>query len=148
MSEYDFRSLSGYDFQLLARDLLQAEQGVRLESFSVGPDSGIDFRYEDTDTRLVVQCKHYADSGFKVLASVLRRKERPKIDALAPTRYILATSVSLTPGRKNQLKDILRPHCLKLQDIYGREDLNNLLADNPDIERRHFKLWLTSAAVL
>ena len=148
MTDYDFRSLSSYDFELLARDLLQAELGVRLESFSPGPDSGIDFRYRREGTNLIVQCKHYANSGFAALTSVLRRKEYPKIHALAPTRYLLATSVSLTPNRKDEITKILTPHCLDPSDICGREDLNNLLSQHADIERRHFKLWLTTDAVL
>ncbi len=148
VADYDFRSLSSYDFALLARDLLQTSLRVRLESFSPGPDSGIDFRSRDNRTHLIVQCKHYADSGFPALASILRRKERDKIDLLAPSRYILATSVPLTPNRKDEILQILAPHCLESGDIYGREDLNNLLSQNPDIERRHFKLWLTSETVL
>jgi hypothetical protein len=148
MANYDFRSLSSYDFALLARDLLQAALGVQLESFSQGPDSGIDYRYRFGRTNLIVQCKHYADSGIAALNSILRRKERPKIDALAPTRYILATSLPLTPKRKDEIKEILGPHCLELSDILGREDLNNLLQINADIEQRHFKLWLTSETVL
>src|SRR5713226_5594200 len=119
MAAYDFRSLSSYDFALLARDLLQAVLGVRLESFSEGPDSGIDFRYRCGRTNLIVQCKHYADSGFAALTSVLRRKERQKIDALAATRYVLSTSVPLTPNRKDEIKEILGPRCLELSDILG-----------------------------
>jgi hypothetical protein len=148
MAEYDFRSLSGYDFALLARDLLQVALGVPLESFSPGPDSGIDFRYRKKKVNLIVQCKHYATSGFSALISVLRRKERQKIDSLAPTRYVLATSVPLTPRRKEQVKQILGPCCIGTSDIYGPADLNNLLGQNPEIERRHFKLWLTSESVL
>ena len=148
MADYDFRSLSSYDFALLARDLLQASLGKRLESFSQGPDSGIDFRYKDDHTNLIIQSKHYADSGFSALTSNLRRKERAKVDLLAPSRYILATSVPLTPNRKDELLEILKPHCLGPSDICGREDLNSLLSQNGDIERRHFKLWLTSESVL
>ena len=148
MADYDFRSLSSYDFALLARDLLQASLGKQLESFSQGPDSGIDFRYQHDVINLIVQCKHYAESGFAALVSVLRRKERPKIDALTPTRYILATSVSLTPRGKDDILEILNPYCLEPSDIFGREDLNSLLGQHEEIERRHFKLWLTSETVL
>jgi hypothetical protein len=148
MPDYDFRSLSSYDFALLGRDLLQAHLGFRLESFASGPDSGIDFRYQTRKTKLIVQAKHYAISGFAALLSVLRHKELPKIRALAPTRYILATSVALTPRRKEQIKNILEPYCLAYSDIYGQDDFNNLLGKHDDIERRHFKLWLTSEPVL
>ena len=148
MPDYDFKSLSSYDFALLARDLLQARLGVQLETFAPGPDSGIDFRYETRNTRLIVQCKHYASSGFTALLSVLRRKERPKIKTLAPTKYILATSMSLTPNRKDKIIKLLAPFCAASSDILGREDLNNLLGQHDDIERKHFKLWLTSEPVL
>lgn len=45
MPEYDFHQLSPYDLEILARDLLQAHWGVRLESFKTGRDRGIDLRY-------------------------------------------------------------------------------------------------------
>src|SRR5207244_4291790 len=139
---------SSYDFALLARDLLQAELRVQLETFSPGPDSGIDFRYRTQKVTLIVQCKHYAASGFAALLSILRRKERQKVEALAPTSYILATSYPLTPNRKEQIKEILNPYCPEISDILGREDLNNLLGQHEDVERKHFKLWLTSETVL
>src|SRR5258708_37594699 len=148
MADYDFRSLSSYDFALLGRDLLQAHLGVPLESFSAGPDSGIDFRHMHDNSHLIVQCKHYVESGFSALASILQRSERKKIDALAPTKYVLATSLRLTPKRKDKIKKILAPHCLEPGDIYGREDLNNLLTQHDRIQRDHFKLSLTSETVL
>ena len=148
MANYDFRSLSPHDFELLCRDLLQKAFGVRLESFTTGRDSGIDFRYRRQDINLVVQCKHYAESGYEALRGVLRNKERHKLDAIAPTRYIIATSVGLTPTRKDELLEILAPYCVSSDDMFGRDDINNLLTQHATIERQHFKLWLTSQGVL
>jgi hypothetical protein len=45
MSDYDFHQLSSHDFEEMSRDLLQAEWGVKLESFKTGPDGGTDLRY-------------------------------------------------------------------------------------------------------
>lgn len=148
MADYDFRSLSPHDFEGLCRDLLQKVLGVRLESFTMGRDSGIDFRYRTRSDKLIVQCKHYAESGYEALARVLAGKERKKLDALKPTRYILATSVGLTPARKEELLKSLAPYCFEPADILGRDDINNLLTQHADVERQHFKLWLTSATVL
>lgn len=161
MADYDFRSLSPHDFELLCRDLLQKALGVRLESFTAGRDSGIDFRYRDpmanlialvkrdTERRnLIVQVKHYAESGYDALVRVLKQKERPKLEALKPTRYVLATSVGLTPQRKEELLALMSPWCVGTSDILGKDDINNLLTAYPDVERQHFKLWLTSATVL
>ena len=148
MADYDFRSLSPRDFELLCRDLLQRVMGVHLESFSAGPDSGIDLRCQTRSENLIVQCKHYVESGFDALRRVLERKERGKLEVLKPTRYILATSVPMTPKRKGSLVEILSPYCQDTGDIVGRDDINNLLTVHGDIEQAHFKLWLTSAAVL
>ena len=40
MPNYDFRSLSPIDFEIIVRDLLQEELGVTLESFKSGKDLG------------------------------------------------------------------------------------------------------------
>jgi hypothetical protein len=148
MADYDFRSLSPHDFELLCRDLLQRTLEVRLESFTTGRDSGVDFRHRNGDANLIMQCKHYAESGYDRLVRVLAGKERKKLDTLKPTRYVLATSVGLTPKRKEELVNVLAPYCLEPADLLGREDLNNLLTQYADVERQHFKLWLTSATVL
>jgi hypothetical protein len=138
MADYDFRSLSPHDFELLCRDLLQRTLEVRLESFTIGRDAGVDFRHRKGDANLIVQCKHYAESGYDRLVRVLAGKERKKLDTLKPTRYVLATSVGLTPTRKEELVNVLAPYCLEPADLLGREDLNNLLTQYADVERQHF----------
>jgi Restriction endonuclease len=146
MPDYDFQTLSSYEFELLSRDLLQEELGVRLESFGKGRDAGVDFRYRDKTGDMVVQCKHYGD--YDDLFRVLKRDEMEKVHRLKPARYILTLSTSLTPYRKDRILELFSPYCLATSDIFGREDLNNLLGKHPGVERKHFKLWLTSEAVL
>ncbi len=146
MPDYDFRQLSPYDFEILSRDLLQAEEGLRLESFKTGRDGGIDFRFARASGTSIVQCKHYGITG---LAGLLRdvKAEIPKVAALAPTRYILITSVPLSPANKETIQALFG-NVLTTADIVGRDDLNNLLGRHSDIEKAHYKLWLTSRAVL
>lgn len=80
---YDFKSLSGQDFEELIRDLLQAEWKITLESFRSGRDGGIDLRYAPAnDGATIIQCKHYATSGFAKLLANLRDSELPKIRRL------------------------------------------------------------------
>lgn len=149
MSNYDFTSLSSYDFEGLVRDLLQEELKVTLESFTSGRDKGIDLRYSSAPSgSVIVQCKHYINSGFRSLFNHLKIHELPKIHKLTPQRYILATSVRLTPDNKEKLIKLLSPHCISTGDIYGKDDLNNLLGKFPNIEKRNFKLWLTSKSVM
>jgi hypothetical protein len=95
MSRYDFASLSSWDLEELARDLLQAEWNVALESFRPGKARGIDLRHMPAHGgTTIVQCKHYAVSGFSKLAANLRDIELPKIERLRPVRYALRLSIS------------------------------------------------------
>lgn len=148
MPEYTFSTLSSREFENLARDLLQEEFGIRLETFTSGRDSGIDARWSDSQpNEIVVQCKHFVESGYRTLLRVLKR-EAKRIQNSNSKRYILVTSVGLTPVNKDEILQVLSPYCQTTADIFGRDDLNNLLGLYPLIEQRNFKLWLTSEAVL
>lgn len=146
MPTYDFKQLSPYDFEELARDLIQARDKIILESFKSGKDGGIDFRVSRGSQNTIVQCKHYNGTGFSGLLSSLS-KEIQKVQKLSPTRYILVTSVGLTPGNKDDIAEIFDPY-LTTEDIISQNDLNNLLTLFPSVEMTHYKLWLASKVVL
>lgn len=149
MTNYSFHSLSDADFEDLAADLLGAELKVSFQRFTRGRDGGIDglagSRIAGSD---VIQCKHFWKSGYNKLYSRIEKSELPKITHIQPERYILATSLGLTPQNKESLLNLLSPYCRGIDDIYGCQDLNRLLGEHPSVERRHYKLWLTSTAVL
>jgi len=144
---YSFASLSPADFEDLVRDLVGRALSCRFEAFGPGPDGGVDGRHAAMGTTVVLQAKHYRGSGFPSLSRQIRR-ERAAIDRLAPERYILATSVSLTPANKNAIGEIIGPSLKSLDDLLGFEDLNGLLREHDDIAKAHVKLWLSDTAVL
>ena len=149
MPNYDFKSLSPIDFEILVRDLLQEELTLSLESFKPGKDLGIDFRFtSDKDNTIIVQCKHYVESGFDALLYVLVSKELSKIKLLNPSRYIVAASVGLNPVQKDTITQALSPYVQGPHDVFGKDDLNNMLGKFPRIERQTVKLWLTSLPIL
>lgn len=149
MANYDFRTLSPLDLERLVRDALQKRLSIPLEAFKPGRDGGIDLRHRaDKTGTLIVQCKHFVDSGYAKLLHHLKTKEAAKVLALKPSRYILATSVGLTPANKNELQALFAPYCRAPGDIYGQDDLNGILTDHPEVERSHLKLWLSSSIVL
>ena len=148
MTAYDLHNLSPLEFEDISRDLLQRKLSLSLEVFAPGRDGGVDLRHcTNAGHTIIVQCKHYINTGFSGLRAAMVR-EIPKIRALSPQRYIIATSVQLTLKNKNDLKELLSPFILKTSDIIGLRELNALLRDFPDVERTHFKLWLTSTTVL
>lgn len=146
MPNYDFKQLSPDDFEHLARDLLQARDHIVLESFKNGRDLGIDFRHARAKGSLIVQCKHYGGTGLSGLISNLKG-EVVKVARLKPSRYILVTSVGLSPPNKANIQTLFGD-VLATDDIIGLDDLNNLLGLHPTIEQQHYKLWLASRAVL
>ena len=54
----------------------------------------------------------------------------------------------MTPANKDEIKQMFTPFIQGTEDILGRDDLNNLLAQHFDIEKQYYKLWLCSTAVL
>lgn len=56
--------------------------------------------------------------------------------------------VGLTPANKDEIQQMFTPFIQSTEDILGRDDLNNLLAQHSDIEKQYYKLWLCSTAVL
>lgn len=146
MADYDFHQLSPHDFEQMARDILQAEWGFNLESFKTGKDGGIDFRYAQSGSSIVVQCKHYVGTGLSGLLRNLK-EEAKKVQNLNPLRYILVTSVPLSPANKDKIIKIIGADVLNSGDVLGQDDLNNRLTQYPEIEGNHYKLWLASRAV-
>lgn len=136
---HDLKLLSPLDFELLVRDLIQAEFGVFLESFGPGRDSGIDFRYAEGSGATIVQVKHYLESGYRKLVAT-EKKELPKVKRLRPSRYILATSLPLSPNQKVELVHAMPGIPRQTADIFSREEIDNLLGLHPkvlDLATRH-----------
>jgi len=149
MTDYDFKSLNDKEFEILCADLLGEVQGRRFERFKAGKDAGVDGRYfTDQGKEVVLQCKHWSNTPLKQLIRTLNNTEKPKLDKLNPHRYLLAVSNPLSRANKKAIQHALSPYVLSESDIYGKEDLNDLLKDKAHIEQRHYKLWLHSSSVL
>jgi len=123
------------------------EIGARFEAFAAGPDGGVDGRHSKGGKTTILQAKHYGGSRFSDLKRVMKR-ERHSIDSLVPGRYILSTSFKLTEKNKAALAQEIGPSLQDSGDIFGSADLNALLRKYPEIVKSHFKLWLSSTAML
>jgi DNA polymerase III delta prime subunit len=146
MVDYDFLILSPNEFENISRDLLQKKLSIYIESFTSGRDGGIDLRYStDKDKLVIVQAKRY--KTFSGLFSSLK-KEVNKVKQISPNRYVITTSVGLTPDNKKTIQELFTPYIKSTEDIFGRDELNNLLGLYGDIEKQYYKLWLASVNVL
>lgn len=149
MSDYDFKQLNDKEFEILCADLIGEEQGCRIERFKPGKDQGVDGRYFISKSEeVILQCKHWCNTPLSQLLLALKTTEKNKLDKLKPHRYLLALSNPLSRINKKSIQAMLFPYIVNESDIYGKEDLNDLLKKHIKIERRHYKLWLQSASVL
>ena len=154
MVDYDFSTLNDKEFENLSIDLISKEKSKRFERFKAGKDGGIDGRfYHDDGSQEIIQCKHYLKTGLNGLITSLNKKnnginEIDKVRKLNPKKYIFVTSLPLSVENKKTIKELFKPYILTDNDIYGQEDLNVILKNNSDIEKRYYKLWLSSTVVL
>ncbi|WP_338764689.1 restriction endonuclease [Bernardetia sp. ABR2-2B] len=149
MNDYDFSTLNDKEFESLVKDLLNAEFELELQDFKKGRDKGIDLRYStpENDNSLVVQVKHYVKSKYANLKHGMINTELPKVKKLKPNRYIVVTSLELAAYQKDELKKALHPFVSTSQDIIARNELNDYLSKNEEIEKKYFKLWFSSINV-
>lgn len=149
MPDYDFKALNDKEFEIFCIDLLSEVEKHRFERFKPGKDLGVDGRYfTNANKEIILQCKHWRNTPVTKLINTLRKYEKPKLDKLAPHRYMLAVSNPLSRSNKKSICKALSPYITSDSDIFGLEDLNDLLQKNPLIEQRHYKLWLSSSNVL
>jgi DNA polymerase III delta prime subunit len=148
--KYRLDVLNNKDFEDLTQALLEAELGISFQNFKSGKDGGIDLRYsENRENEIIVQAKHFIKSKFSDLKTALK-EEKAKIDKLSnkPKRYIVTTTLALNPSETNQLIVVLHPYLKSTQDIYALDRIENLISKYDKIERKFYKLWITSTNTL
>ena len=149
MKDYKFDSLNDKEFEALCISLLCKRENIFIERFKPGRDNGIDGRfYKDENSDAIVQCKHWIGSGLSSLLKYLKDCELKKVIKLNPSRYILSTSLPLSPSDKNKIALIFKPFIKKNSDILGKDDLNSLISQFPEVEKEHIKLWFSSPSLL
>lgn len=149
MSDYDFSSLNDKEFENLSIDLLARHLNSRVERFKSGKDRGVDGRfYSSNGDEAIIQCKHWIKSGLAALLRSLKKTEADKVKALKPKRYIFVTSLELSRANKIEIRKLLSPYVLRESDIFGNEDLNDTLSRYPEVEKKYYKLWISSTNVL
>lgn len=148
MVNYDFTRLNDKEFEGLSADIVENQEKYIVERFKQGKDLGIDGRfYISPDKKVIIQAKHYVKSGIAALLSNLE-KEVIKVRKLDPSRYIIVTSVPLSPMDKNKILKIFSPYIKLTSDVYGHDDITAIISNNNRIEEKHYKLWFSSISSL
>ena len=146
--KYDFSQLTDKEFEQIGIELVAVFLRKRIERFKSGKDFGVDGRFfSNNNKEIILQVKHYLKSGFSSLISTIKNKEVEKVNKISPERYIFITSLALSRKNKQQIKELFTPYILREDDIFGQEDLNDILSSNSKIEEKYFKLWISSTNV-
>jgi Restriction endonuclease/ATPase family associated with various cellular activities (AAA) len=150
MALYNLEVLNDKEFEELCKDLLEKELGLLFQIFKTGRDKGIDLRYaNNAENEIIVQAKRFIRSTYSNLKVELK-KERTNILKLKPQpkRYILMTALDLSVGQIDEIVLQMKQVIKNSQDVYGRDRIMNLITKYPEIEKKYYKLWLTSTNIL
>ncbi|MEK5088776.1 hypothetical protein MKY98_17890 [Paenibacillus sp. FSL M8-0228] len=128
-NNYDFHALlDDVEFEALAIDIVRVRENLEpnvFRRYPKGRDGGIDgYRYSDNT---IIQAKCYKND-FNILKGSLK-KEVLKLRNLKPSRYILVTSVGLNKEQQRGIMDLFKGYIHSDEDIIGRIELNEYLAD-------------------
>lgn len=151
MNNYTFSTLSDEEFEEITRELLSEHLNIDFRTYRKGKDGGVDLSngLSYDKNKIIGQVKHYPKSKFSDLRNSLK-KEAIKMKVLSPERYILITSLDLSKGECSEIINILTPFLKTEDDIFDLKKLNYILQkkDNEWIEKKYYKLWLSSTNVL
>lgn len=148
MGDYDFRALSPIDFEVFVRDLLNADKALKLVTFAVGPDGGIDLRdSESFDLPVIVQCKHTPGATKQALVTSAKN-EAAKLRGVQMHSYIFVVSAPVTPEAEDAIKEVLETLDASIIEIWHKGKINESLQRCKPVEQTHFKLWLSSTTAL
>lgn len=146
---YNFNNLSDVEFEILCKDIMQRRLGIELHTFAKGRDGGIDIVDNSVTKNIVIQVKHYIKSSYANLRTSLKN-EIEKVEKLCPKQYYVCCAQELTAGNKNEIYSMFSKYMKNVNDIISLQDINDFLekAENMDIVKKHYKLWLESTNIL
>lgn len=124
-------------FQDFCRDLLCRHLGTQVEAFPAGPDGGVDGRAHNGAT--IIQCKRYTADKSKLYSALKEEARKERVQEAE--RYILLTTLPLTPADKDKIRALL-PNIRSVEDVLGNDDIEGLVARYPDIRKLYPQLWL------
>lgn len=145
----NYANLNDVEFEALCRDIMERILGVGLRRFGSGRDGGVDLTDDVENKSIIVQVKHYIKSDVNALISTLK-KELPKVNEHCPEQYYICCSRELSHFNVNELYQCFREYMASDSNIVTLIEIDNFLkrAENIDILKKHYKLWLDSTGIL
>ncbi|KDM89723.1 restriction endonuclease [Photobacterium galatheae] len=142
---YYLDRLNSEEFEDLAADIVSKLFNCHVEVFKSGKDKGVDGKFHCFNIEQgIIQAKHWIKSPFRNLISEIEKKEVHKARKLNADRYIFVTSQELSNENKKKILTAFSGCIKETSDIIGGTEIIKFIKSNPEIERKHYKLWLCS----
>lgn len=145
--KFNFSNLEPIEFENLCKDLINDIEDKEFKIYAQGKDGGIDFKWEESSTKIIGQAKHYLNSNKSNLITAVK-KEKEKIEKIKPDKYIFMTSYNTTPAIEDEIFEILTPYLISKNDIYGLARIDDLLESHKEVLYKNYNLWLTNIEIL
>lgn len=147
---YDFSRLDSEEFEDLAADVVAGLKGVIVERYKKGKDQGIDGKFTFQNGKVgIIQAKHWQKSTFKSLLSYVESTESEKLKKLTCDSYVFVTSQNLSHHNKLSIIGSFNDNRISsTENVIGFDEIVSFIKNNPEVERKHYKLWLSSVGIL
>lgn len=148
MKNYNLYALSSDEFEELSVDLQSNIEKITYSKTNVGADEGIDgYVYNNKRKLQILQSKKYSSKNS---LNQQMKIEKVKIEKLKekPQKYVLYTTCKLQLKDKKKIQEIMKPYIESINDINDYSDINNLISNQPEIELKYYKLWISSTNVM
>lgn len=143
----NYANLNDVEFENLCKDVMSSRLKTTLRSFATGKDGGIDLVDIISRPQIIVQVKHYVKTNVRGLITELK-KEVNKVKKLKPKQYYVCCSKELTPSNVAEIYAIFSGYMESESNILTLIEIEDFLKCNPDILRKHYKLWIASTSIL
>lgn len=145
----NYANLNDVEFESLCQDVMERILGVNLRRFAAGRDGGVDLTDDAVHKNIIVQVKHYQKSSTDALVRSLK-SELPKISAYDPQKYYICCSKELSHNKVAELCQHFHTYMDSDRQIVTILEIDDFLkrAENQDILKKHFKLWIDDVGIL
>ena len=145
----NYANLNDTEFESLCKDVMERKLGVSLRRFAPGRDGGVDLTDDVAEKNVVVQVKHYRNSTTAQLVNSLKN-ELKKVTTFSPQEYHICCSRELTVENIKELYLHFNAYMTSDDNIVTILEIDDFLkkAENHDILKKHFKLWLDDTGIL
>ncbi|MDF2607404.1 MAG: hypothetical protein K0S34_1600 [Bacillales bacterium] len=146
---FNLNNLNDFEFERLCKDIMERKLGIPLRFYKRGKDGGVDLNDFSGKNKIVVQVKHYINSKYANLISVIK-KEQGNVSDISPEQYYICSGLPLSNKNVIEIYGLFSDYMKDTSNIIDGTLINDYLEmeENRDLVEKNYKLWLSASNVL